>query len=149
MIARVVHGAIAAGIVLMTGIFLYLGTVSASEFARTTGPAIRLTAYAALITVIVVTRVLKVHIVPAAAGAAGAAGVAGADLGDWWATNLRKAIILWAVAEGGGLTALVLGFVARDRLVIVAGAVVALVVLYVTRPGSLQSGRDTGPVDFV
>ncbi len=146
MIARVVHGAIAAGIVLMTGIFLYLGTVSASEFARTTGPAIRLTGYAALIAVIVVTRVLKGHIVPAAAGAAGAAG---ADLGDWWATNLRKAIILWAVAEGGGLTALVLGFVARDRLVIVAGAVVALVVLYVTRPGSLQSGRDTGPVDFV
>ncbi len=146
MIARVVHGAIAAGIVLMTGIFLYLGTVSASEFARTTGPAIRLTAYAALIAVIVVTRVLKGNIVPAAAGAAGAAG---ADLGDWWATNLRKAIILWAVAEGGGLTALVLGFVARDRLVIVAGAVVALVVLYVTRPGSLQSGRDTGPVDFV
>ncbi len=127
----------------MTGIFLYLGTVSASEFARTTGPAIRLTAYAALITVIVVTRVLKGHIVPAAAGAAGA------DLGDWWATNLRKAIILWAVAEGGGLTALVLGFMARDRLVIVAGAVVALVILYVTRPGSLQSGRDTGPVDFV
>lgn len=140
MIARVVHGAIAAGIMLMTAIFLYLGTVSASELAQVEGPAIRLTALAALIAVIVVTRVLKGHIVPAAAGA---------DLGDWWATNLRKAIILWAVAEGGGLTALVLGFVARDHPVIVAGAVVALAVLYMTRPGSLQSGRDTGPVDFV
>ncbi len=63
----------------------------------------------------------------------------GSDLGEWWTANLPKAVVVWAMAEGGGLAALVLGWISGDTTLMALGAAVGLALLFVNRPARLQS----------
>jgi hypothetical protein len=99
--ARVIHGAVMAGIVIIFAVFLYL---FGSGVARGRIPPRR----------------------------------RGEDLAEWWAANLNGAVVVWVLAEGGGLGAMALGWLTGDTNLLALGAAVALAVLFVNRPSRFQ-----------
>lgn len=60
------------------------------------------------------------------------------ELGAWWIGNLPKAVVVWALTEGGGLTGMVFGWLLGDVTLLTLSAAAALAGLFVTRPGRLQ-----------
>jgi hypothetical protein len=127
--ARVIHGAVMAGIVIIFAVFLYLRTQGAPEMAADTGRVLRILGYAMLVIPVFGSGVARGRIPPRRRGE---------DLAEWWAANLNGAVVVWVLAEGGGLGAMALGWLTGDTNLLALGAAVALAVLFVNRPSRFQ-----------
>ena len=128
--ARVFHGAVMAGIVILFAVFLYLRTQGGSEMTANTGRVLRILGYASLVIPVLGSGVARGRIPPRRRGE---------DLAEWWASNLSGAVVVWGLAEAGGLAAMVLGWLTGDTNLLALGAAVALALLFVNRPSRLQS----------
>lgn len=131
MTARVIHVALMSGVALtfvVLALLVGLAPVALQGQART---IVRVAGYGLLVVDFVMAKVVRDRIQPARHGM---------SPGDWWADNLQSAVVLWAVLEGAGLAAIVLGFVGGDRVLQGLGAAYSLVLLYSTRPARL-TGR--------
>jgi hypothetical protein len=128
-IARVIHGAVAGGLAIAFAVFLYLRSQMAIEFPEAGARGLRLVGYVMLGVAILLAQMLRGRIKPARQGE---------DISEWWTENLPKAVIVWAVAEGGSLGAIVVGWVIGDTTLLAFGVAVGLALLFVSRPSRLE-----------
>ncbi len=129
-VARVIHGAIVGGLAVAFAVFLYLQGRASLEFPDQASNLLRLIGYAILASAVLVSLVVRGRITPPGSGEA---------VNEWWTVNLEKAVVCWALAEGGGLAALILGWVIGDTTLLALGTAVGLALLFVARPGRLQA----------
>jgi hypothetical protein len=129
-VARVIHGAIVGGLAVAFAVFLYLQSRAALEFPDRASNLLRLIGYAILASAVLASLVMRGRITPPGSGE---------TVNEWWTVNLEKAVVCWALAEGGGLAALILGWVIGDTTLLALGTAVGLALLFVTRPGRLQA----------
>jgi hypothetical protein len=128
-IARVIHGAVAGGLAVAFAVFLYLRSQMAIEFPEAGARGLRLVGYVMLGAAILVAQMLRVRVKPPGRAE---------DVTEWWTENLPKAVIVWAVAEGGSLGAIVVGWVIGDTTLLAFGVAVGLALLFVSRPSRLE-----------
>ena len=128
--ARIVHGAIVAGSVMMFAVFLFLLTQVTFEVAAGTARTRRFVGYVLLVIPVLGSGLVRGRIPPRRRGS---------DPAEWWIASLPKAVVVWALAEGGGLAAMVLGWLTGDMTLLALGAAVALALLFVSRPSRLES----------
>jgi len=129
-VARVIHGAIVGGLAVAFAVFLYLQGRASLELPDQANNLLRLIGYVILASAVLVSLVVRGRITPPGSGEA---------VNEWWTVNLEKAVVCWALAEGGGLAALILGWVIGDTTLLALGTAVGLALLFVTRPGRLQA----------
>ncbi len=129
-VAKIIHGAILGGLMIALAAFLFLQQAVGQEFAGGIGRGLRIAGYGLLATAGVGSLLVRGRIKPPARGA---------DPSRWWTDVMPQAVVVWALAEGGGLTAMVLGWVIGDTTLLALGAAVGLALLFVTRPGRLRS----------
>jgi hypothetical protein len=127
--ARIIHGAVTGGVVLALVVFLYLRTQMTPEVPVETARVLRFIGYVLLVIPVLGSGLVRGRI-PARRR--------GVDLAEWWAANLPKAVAVWALTEGGGLAAMILGWLAGDTNLLALGAAVSLALLFVSRPSRLQ-----------
>jgi hypothetical protein len=128
-IARVIHGAISGGLVLVFAVFVYLQRQLAIEFPAEGARVVRIAGYTLLAAAILGAQFLRGRLTSPRSGE---------DLSGWWTLNLPKAVVVWALAEGGGLGTIVLGWVIGDTTLLALGGAVALALLFVSRPSRLE-----------
>ncbi len=128
-LARIIHGAIAGGLAVAFAVFLYLRSQMAVEFPEAGTRSLRLVGYVMLGAAILLAQMLRGRIRPAGRAE---------DVSRWWTENLPKAVIVWAVAEGGSLGALVVGWVIGDATLLAFAVAVGLALLFVGRPSRLE-----------
>ncbi|UCF19062.1 MAG: hypothetical protein JSU87_14190 [Gemmatimonadota bacterium] len=129
-VARIIHAAIVAGLVLVFAVFFYLQRLMPTGFPDETARVLRIVGYLTLAAAALGTLFMRGRIAPAGQDE---------NLDRWWTEQMPKAVSIWAVAEGGGLAALVIGWIIGDMTLFAVGAGVALALLFVTRPGRLQA----------
>lgn len=131
MTAKVIHGAVMGGLVIVFLVFMYLqGTITGSSFAGAE-PILKAVGYALVVLGVLVPYLLRGRIpVPSQE----------ADLDEWWGANLPRAVFIWAVAEGCGLVAMTIGWLVNNTTLLALGAAAALAVLFVNRPSRLARG---------
>lgn len=128
-VARIVHAAISAGLLIVFLVFVFLATGGEGPSVSDGGRPLQIIAYALIVLAVICTQVIRGRIPRPDAGA-------GAD--EFWMSHMSKALMLWAVAESGGLATLVLGWIVGDTTLMALGAAVGLALLFVHRPGRLQ-----------
>ena len=127
--ARVIHAAITVGVVLFFAVFLILRSESSlGEMSETRG-VLRIVGYLVLAGGVLASGMLRGRIAPR---------FRGADLGEWWSKNMQKAVVVWATAEGGGLAAMVMGWLVGDTTLLALGAALPLALLFTSRPNRLS-----------
>jgi hypothetical protein len=131
-LARIVHGAVAGGLAVAFAAFLYLRSQTAIEFPVAGVRGLRLVGYVLLGAAILVAQMLRGRIKPPRQAE---------EISTWWTENLPRAVIVWAVAEGGSLAAIVLGWVIGDTTLLAVGVAVGLALLFVSRPSRLESSH--------
>jgi hypothetical protein len=129
MTARIIHAAISAGVVIVFVVFLFLRNQSSLEGLSEAGRMLRIVGYVTLAGGVLVSGLLRGRISPRRRGT---------DLGTWWSQNLQKALVVWAAAEGGGLAAIILGWMIGDTTLLALGAALPLALLFTSRPGRLS-----------
>ncbi len=127
--ARIIHGAIVGGLFLVFAVFVYLRSQAALEFPADTARALRLAAFVVLAGAVMAAQLLRGRL---------RALRRGEDSSVWWTENLPKAVVVWAVAEAGGLATIVLGWVIGETMLLALGAAVGLALLFVSRPSRLE-----------
>ncbi len=130
LMVRIVHGALMLGLATFFAVALFLQSGLAIELEPTSARPFKIAGYAVLVTLLLVSGMARGRLAPPPRGA---------DLNLWWAENLPKAIVVWALAEGAGLAGLTLGMVSGDTTLLALAAAAALAVLFVNRPGRLES----------
>lgn len=128
-VARIVHGAISAGLLIVFLVFAFLATGSRGPTVSGGERALRIIGYALIVLAVIATQVIRGRIPRPDLGA-------GPD--RFWVSHMSRALTLWAVAEAGGLAALVMGWIVGDTTLMALGAAVGLALLFVHRPGRLQ-----------
>lgn len=129
--ARVIHAAVMGGLIIAFLVFLYLqGTITGTSFAGAE-QTLKLAGFALVLIAVIVPYMLRGRIPPPSGGT---------DVDEWWAANLPKAVVLWTIAEGCGLGAMVVGWLVTNTTLLALGAAAALAVLFVNRPSRLASG---------
>jgi hypothetical protein len=128
-VARVIHAAVTGGLVLAFAVFLYLRAGVAPELSAETARMLKFVGYVLLAVPVLGSGIVRGRVAPRRHGV---------DAGEWWTANLPKAVVVWALAESGGLGAMVLGWLSGDTTLLALGAAVALAVLFVSRPSRLQ-----------
>ncbi len=129
-VAKIIHGAIIGALVVAFAIFLYLQRAVGLDFPAQAARALRFAGYIVLAAAVLGSLFVRGRIKPPAPGT---------DVGRWWTDVMPQAVVVWALAEGGGLTAIVLGWIIDDMTLLALGTAVALALLFVTRPGRLRS----------
>ncbi len=124
-----IHAAITAGVVIVFGVFLVLRARMDPVAAGGATPTLKWIGLGTLAIAAVISYRIRSRI---------AGPTAGTDRNEWWIEHLGTAMVSWAVAEGGGLAAIILGWLVGNSTVMAAGAAVALALLFVTRPGALE-----------
>lgn len=127
--ARIVHGAVAGGLAVAFAVFLYLRGQLAIDLPEAGTRALRLAGYVMLGAAILVAQMLRGRIKPARRAE---------EISEWWGANLPKAVIVWAVAEGGSLGAIVVGWLIGDATLLAFAVAVGLALLFVSRPSRLE-----------
>jgi hypothetical protein len=127
--ARIIHAAITAGVVILFAVFLFLRTRMSSEFPAETAGILKLVAGAVLVASGFASNLVRSRI---------PAPTAGSSRDEWWRANQPKAVVCWAIAEGGGLAALAIGWLIGNTTLLALGAGVALALLFVSRPEALE-----------
>lgn len=130
MTARIIHAAISSGVVILFAVFLYLRSSGSLDVAAESVRLLRIVGYLMLAGGVLASGMLRGRITPRRRGA---------DLAEWWSQNLPKAIVTWAIAEGTGLAAMVMGWLIGDTTLLALGAAVSLALLFASRPTRLQS----------
>ena len=127
--SRIIYAAIIIGIVTLFGVLLYLRTATSPEIPDQTAGILKWVALGALVASAIISYMLRSRIpLPGS----------GIDRDTWWVANQPKAVASWAVAESGGLVAIVVGWLIGNTTVMALGAGVALALLFVSRPGALE-----------
>ncbi len=129
-VAKIIHGAVIGGLVIALAIFLFLQRAVGLDFPGGIGGGLRIAGYALLATGALGSLLVRGRIKPPASGT---------EVGRWWTDVMPQAVVVWALAEGGGLGAMVLGWLIGDTTLLALGAAVGLALLFVTRPGRLRS----------
>lgn len=127
MVARIIHAAISSGVVVVFAIFLFLR--NQSSLASEAGRVLRIVGYLVLAGGVLASAMLKGRVAPRRRGT---------DLVGWWGENLPRAIVVWGLAEGGGLAAMVMGWLSSDTTLLALGAALPLALLFTSRPGRLS-----------
>jgi hypothetical protein len=127
--ARVIHAGVMGGVVIAFGIFLFLRAQFSLDVLAGSARLLRLLGYVTLGVGVLGSGMLRARI---------ATRRRGEDLGGWWVANLSRAVPVWALAEAGGLAAMVLGWLIGDPTLLALGAAGALAMLFVSRPSRLQ-----------
>ncbi|MGD8867303.1 MAG: hypothetical protein PVI01_06725 [Gemmatimonadales bacterium] len=127
--ARVIHAAIAAGVVLFFAVFLILRSESSLGGVSEAGGVLRIVGYLVLAGGVLASGMLRGRVAPRSRGV---------DLGEWWGKNMQRAVIVWATAEGGGVAAMVMGWLIGDTTLLALGAALPLALLFTSRPGRLS-----------
>ena len=130
MNARVIHAAISSGVVIFFAVFLYLRYQSSLQDPVEAGQTLRIVGYLVLAGGVLASGILRGRIAPRRRGA---------DLAEWWSQNFPKAVVVWAAAEGGGLAAMVMGWLIGDTTLLALGAALPLALLFTGRPSRLSS----------
>jgi hypothetical protein len=130
MTARIIHAAISSGVLIVLAVFLYLHNRSSLQYPAETARTLRILGYLLLAGGVLASGMLRGRIAPRRRGS---------DLDEWWIKNLPRAVIVWAVAEGGGLAAIVLGWLVGDTTLLALGAALPLALLFTSRPNRLSS----------
>ena len=126
---RIIHAAISVAIVTLFGVFLYLRTATQTEFPAQMVGILKWFAVAVLVASAIASYTVRGRIpVPPS----------GADRDLWWKTNQPKAVASWAIAESGGLFAIVVGWLTGNPTLMALGAGAALALLFVSRPSALE-----------
>ena len=110
-------------------VFLVLRSESSLAVASETGGVLRIVGYLVLAGGVLASGMLRGRVAPRSRGA---------DLGEWWSENMQKAVIVWATAEGGGIAAMVMGWLIADTTLLALGAALPLALLFTSRPGRLS-----------
>lgn len=127
MVARIIHAAISSGVVIIFAVFLFLH--NQSSLASEAGRVLRIVGYLALAGGVLASVMLRKRVAPRRRGT---------DLVAWWGENLPQAIVVWGLAEGGGLVAMVIGWLIGDTTLLALGAALPLALLFTSRPGRLS-----------
>ncbi|NIR46364.1 MAG: hypothetical protein GWN99_18135 [Gemmatimonadetes bacterium] len=127
--ARIVHAAIMVGVLVVFGVFLFLRARMDPLAAGLATPILKWVGLGILAIAALVSYTIRARI---------PGPTANISREQWWADHFGTALVSWAVAEGGGLAAIILGWLAENSTVMAAGAAVALALLFVTRPGALE-----------
>ena len=130
MNARIIHAAISSGVVIFFAVFLFLHYQSNLQHPTEAGRTLRIVGYLVLAGGVLASGMLRGRIAPRRRGA---------DLVEWWSQNLPRAVVVWAAAEGGGLAAMVLGWLISDTTLLALGAALPLALLFTSRPSRLSS----------
>lgn len=130
LVARIIHLAIAAGLLVFFAVFLYLreygaGLGVSGEDARIG----RMAVYVLLVVTIGVVFYLRARIPARNREVRPEA---------WWTANLPRAVVVWAIAEACGLAAIVVGWLTASPDLTVLGAALGLGLLFISRPGRLE-----------
>jgi hypothetical protein len=128
-LARMIHGAVAGGLAIAFAVFLYLRSQLAIEVSEAGARGLRLVGYVMLGAAILVAQFLRGRIKPPGRAE---------EISEWWTENLPGAVIVWAVAEGGSLGAIVVGWLIGDTTLLAFGVAVGLALLFVSRPSRLE-----------
>jgi hypothetical protein len=128
-LARIIHGAVAGGLAVAFAVFLYLRSQMAFQLPEAGTQVLRLVAYVMLGGAILVAHMLRGRIKPPGRAE---------EISRWWTETLPSAVIVWAVAEGGSLGAIVVGWVIGDTTLLAFGVAVGLALLFVSRPSRLE-----------
>jgi len=129
MTARIIHAAISSGVVIVFAVFLYLRNQSGLQNPAETGQTLRIVGYLLLAGGVLASGMLRGRIPPRRRGS---------DLDEWWTQSLPRAVVVWAVAEGGGLAAMVMGWLVGDTTLLALGAALPLALLFTSRPSRLS-----------
>ncbi len=127
--ARIIHGAISLGLVVIFAVFLYLRNQATIEFSAGTARALRLSGFVILAAAVLGAQLMRGRIRPPERSD---------DRCAWWTGTLPQATVVWAVAEAGGLAAIVLGWLIGDTTLLALGAAVGLALLFVSRPSRME-----------
>lgn len=130
MTARIIHAAISSGVVIVFAVFLYLHNQSSLQYPAEAGRKLRIVGYFLLAGGVLASGMLRGRVAPRRRGT---------DLDEWWIQNLPRAVVVWAVAEGGGLAAMVMGWLVGDTTLLALGAALPLALLFTSRPNRLSS----------
>ncbi len=130
MTARIIHAAITSGVVIIFAVFLFLHYQSSLQYPTEAGRTLRIVGYLVLAGGVLASGMLRGRIAPRRRGT---------DPGEWWGQNLPKAAVVWAAAEGGGLAAMVIGWLIGDTTLLALGAALPLALLFTSRPSRLSS----------
>ncbi len=125
-----IHAAVIGGVALALAVFLFLQTQISLDLGADSARTLRLVGYVLLGIGVLGSGMLRARVSPRPRGK---------DLGEWWVANLPKAVPVWAIAEGGGLGAMVVGWLIGDQTLLALGAAGSLAMLFVSRPSRLQS----------
>jgi hypothetical protein len=126
---RIIHAAISVGIATLFGVFLFLRTGGSTDLSGQVAGILKWVAYVGLAASLVASYGVRGRIpVPPS----------GTDLDQWWKANQPKAVVSWAIAESGGLLAIVVGWLTASTTLMALGAGAALALLFVSRPGALE-----------
>lgn len=128
---RLVHAGLIIGLVLFAAVSLWLAA-SAPVTPPSGATLMRAVAWGYLAVLIPVVFWLRRKI---------GARRSGVDLAEWWRSNFSYAVIIWALAEGGALFGLVMGWQTGSRVLHVGAPLVGLALLLGARPGVLEGTR--------
>ncbi len=130
MNARVIHAAVSSGVVIFFAVFLLLHYQSSLQYPTEAGRTLRIVGYLVLAGGVLASGMLRGRIAPRRRGT---------ELDEWWSQNFPKAVVVWAAAEGGGLAAMVVGWLIGDTTLLALGAALPLALLFTSRPRRLSS----------
>ena len=123
-IAKLIHGALTAGVVLFLLVTAWVHRVTPPAPVLVSGP---LLPYVGL--GILAAGLLGLRVLPGPDPVPGP----GQATDQWWTTSQARLIVRWAVVEGGSLVNAVLWYLSRDRVSLLA-AIAGLAILFALRP---------------
>jgi len=130
LVARIIHLAIATGLLLFFAVFFYLRDSGAGlGFSGEQTRVWRLAVYALLVITIVAVFYLRARM---------PARTLEMSSEVWWTANLPRAVVAWALTEGGGLVAVFVGWLMGSLDLMVLGVALGLGLLFISRPARLE-----------
>jgi len=126
-LAQIVHTAMVVGVLAVALAFGFVRQVAPVEPLSAT-PVLRLFAFAEVVGVLVIWRLLRAGMHPLGRGG---------DEDAWWQANGPRALVIWALADGSATVGAVFWYLTGDASILVGVLGVSLLVLLVNRPATL------------
>jgi hypothetical protein len=130
LVPSIVHGAILAGVVLATVVFVVVrGPFGVRPEAPAAAQRFAVTAVLTIAAVAAVVTPLLLQLVERREP--------GTDEGGWWQRVLPRAVVVWAVGDLAGLSGAALYFI-TGRAIALLATLVGIAILTLTAPGRLR-----------
>jgi hypothetical protein len=126
-VAQIVHTAMVGGVVAIALAFGFVREVAPAEPLSIVW-VLRLVAFAEVVGVLVIWRVLRAGMQPLRSHG---------DEDAWWQVNGPRALVIWALADGSATVGAVFWYLTGDASILLGVLGVSLLVLLVNRPGTL------------